>query len=144
MNKKMVKNVLLFGAGLYLGATWTKAKIMDALIDGAEERKRPIDYKTYESRRHKEKKECNTNYKVYTDTEFIFSNRKDAEEILDKMNEVIAVYGHVTLADMCDLVGTMPYYTDNKKGWIDIRKACVVKVKEGYKIIMPKTIQFEK
>ena len=70
----------------------------------------------------------------------MLDNRGEAEEVLSRMDELIAAYGLVSVADLYDLVGITGDYTDNKYGWTDIRNASVVRVKNGYMIKMPKAL----
>ena len=80
---------------------------------------------------------------IYTIDKFdiiepIFATRRDAEEILNYMGDLIDEYGFVTVADFYDLVGVSGNYTDNKYGWTDISNAEIVRVKDGYMIKLPK------
>lgn len=68
----------------------------------------------------------------------IFETRRDAEEILNYMEDLIDEYGFVTVADLYDLVGVSGNYTDNKYGWTDISNAEIVRVRDGYMIKLPK------
>ena len=56
------------------------------------------------------------------------------------MDELIATYGLVSVADLYDLVGIAGSYTDNKYGWTDIRNASVVRVRDGYVIKLPRAL----
>ena len=59
------------------------------------------------------------------------------------MDELIEHYGIVSVADLYDLVGITGSYTDNKYGWTDIRTAQVVRVRDGYKIKLPRAIPLD-
>lgn len=76
----------------------------------------------------------------YNYDDIILDNRGEAEEVLSRMDEVIARYGLVSVADLYDLVGIDGDYTDNKYGWTDIRSASVVRVRDGYLIKLPKAL----
>jgi hypothetical protein len=56
------------------------------------------------------------------------------------MDELINVYGMVSVADLYDLVGITGAYTDNKYGWTNIRGVKVTPVREGYMLKMPKAL----
>ena len=56
------------------------------------------------------------------------------------MDEMMETYGQVRVADMYDLVGITGEYTDNNYGWTNIRNAEVVRVRDGYKIKMPRAL----
>lgn len=76
----------------------------------------------------------------YEYDDIILDNRGEAEEVLSRMDELIATYGLVSVADYYDLVGVTGNYTDNKYGWTDIRSATVVRVRDGYTIKLPKAL----
>ena len=63
-----------------------------------------------------------------------------AEDVLERMDELIATYQVVSVADFYDLVGVSGNYTDNKYGWTDIRNASVIRVRDGYMIKLPKAL----
>lgn len=71
----------------------------------------------------------------------IIEDRAEAEEVLSRMDELISVYGMVSVADFYELVGINGNYTDNKYGWTDIRSATVVRARGGgYIIKLPKAM----
>lgn len=76
----------------------------------------------------------------YDYDDVILDNRGEAEEVLSRMDELISVYGIISVADLYDLVGITGNYTDNKYGWTDIRSASIVRVRDGYLIKMPKAL----
>ena len=76
----------------------------------------------------------------YSYDDIILDNRGEAEEVLSRMDEIVATYGTVSVADLYDLVGITGAYTDNKYGWTDIRSASVVRVRDGYMIKLPRAL----
>lgn len=74
----------------------------------------------------------------YDYDDIVLGTRGDAEEVLNRMDEIMDTYGMVSVADLKDLVGITGYYTDNKYGWTNIRNADVVRVRDGYMIRMPR------
>ena len=76
----------------------------------------------------------------YSHDDIILETRGEAEEVLDRMNELIDTYGIVSVADMYDLVGISCNYTDNKYGWTNIRNAEPIRVRDGYMLKLPKAI----
>lgn len=73
----------------------------------------------------------------YDYDDIILDNRGEAEEVLTRMDELVATYGLVSVADLYDLVGISGNYTDNKYGWKDIRSAKVIRVRDGYMLKLP-------
>ena len=72
----------------------------------------------------------------------LFETRGDAEMVLDQLVIVLEQYGLVSVADFYDLAGvTCRSYTANKYGWTDLRNAKVVRIRDGYILQLPRTIQ---
>ena len=79
----------------------------------------------------------------YDYEDYVITNRGEAEDVLSRMDEMISVYGMVSVADLYDLIGVTGNYTDNKYGWTDIRSASVVRVRDGYIVKMPKAMPLD-
>ena len=74
----------------------------------------------------------------YSYDDIILETRGEAEDVLARMDELIEIYGMVSVADLYDLVGITGNYTDNKYGWTNIRNAEPVHVRDGYMLRLPK------
>lgn len=96
--------------------------------------------KYYDDRERKDSGSGNRTRSGYEYDDIILDNRGEAEDVLSRMDELIATYGVVSVADFYDLVGITGNYTDNKYGWSDIRNASVVRVRDGYMIKLPKAL----
>lgn len=70
--------------------------------------------------------------------EIILPNRVDAEEVIDRLYEMVEKYEVATVMDLYGLVGVPSNYTDDKWGWTDLRNASVSRVKGGYLLNLPK------
>lgn len=70
--------------------------------------------------------------------EIVYATRGDAEYVRTLMDEAIAKYGFVTVADMYDMSGLTQPYTSAKYGWMNIRNADIVPVRDGYVIKLPR------
>lgn len=70
--------------------------------------------------------------------DILFESRGEAEAVLTQMDEVIAKYGFVTVADMYDMADLTQPYTSNRYGWSSVRTGEVVRVSDGYIIKLPK------
>lgn len=100
-----------------------------------------ISYNNYSDRRREEHSyNTTTTRSGYSYDEISIPSRGEAEEVLTRMDELIDTYGIVSVADFYDLVGVTCNYTDNKYGWTNIRNAEVVRVRDGYKIKLPKAL----
>jgi hypothetical protein len=77
----------------------------------------------------------------YEREDIILDSRGEAEEVLERMGELIDTYGMVTVADLYDLIGKSCEYTDNKYGWTNIRNAEAVRCRDGgYMLKLPKAL----
>ena len=76
----------------------------------------------------------------YSYDDIVIDTRGEAEAVLSRMDEVMEEYGIVRVADLYDLVGVTGDYTDNNYGWTNIRNAKIVRVRDGYKIDMPRAL----
>ena len=77
----------------------------------------------------------------YSYDDIVLESRGEAEEVLDRMDELIEAYGMVSVMDLYDLVGVSGNYTDNKYGWVNIKNAEPVRTMGGgYMLKLPKAI----
>jgi hypothetical protein len=63
--------------------------------------------------------------------EIILASRSEAEEVLDRLFEVISRYEEASVADLYELTGLESSHTDHKWGWTDLRGASVARVRSG-------------
>lgn len=104
--------------------------------------RRPSEYVSYD-RRYLDRGDSRF-YKAdrarigYSYNDIILETRGEAEDVLARMDELIELYGMVSVADLYDLVGITGNYTDNKYGWTNIRNAEPVHVRDGYMLRLPK------
>lgn len=75
--------------------------------------------------------------------DIIFESRAEAEAVREEMLNVIDRYGFVTVADMYDMAELSQPYTSNKYGWLNIRTAEVVRVRDGYILKLPKALPID-
>lgn len=70
--------------------------------------------------------------------EVILGTRVEAEEVIDRLYELIEKYQTASVHDLYELVGVDGSYTDDKWGWNDLRGARVTQVRGGYLLDLPK------
>lgn len=75
--------------------------------------------------------------------DIIFETRRDAEDVREQMEELIDHYGTVSVSDMYDMAGLTAPYTANKYGWINIRTAEPVRVRDGYILKLPRPMPID-
>ena len=98
-----------------------------------------VSYRSYYDRSNRSSSSSRTR-SGYSYDDIILDIRGEEEEVLSRMDEIVATYGTVSVADLYDLVGITGAYTDNKYGWTDIRSASVVRVRDGYMIKLPRAL----
>ena len=98
-----------------------------------------VSYRDY-SRRDDDRRDRGTSRtrSGYAPDDIILESRGEAEEVLSRMDELIETYGVVSVADLYDLIGKTCQYTDNKYGWINIRNAEPIRVRDGWMLKLPK------
>lgn len=74
----------------------------------------------------------------YDYDDIIIDDRGEAEEVLNRLEELVDVYGMASIADFYELVGITGNFTDNKYGWKNLHTAKVVRTYKGYYIDLPK------
>lgn len=63
--------------------------------------------------------------------EIIIPSRQEAEEVLDRLFDLISKYESVSVADLYELTGLQSSHTDHKWGWEDLRGASVGRIRGG-------------
>lgn len=70
--------------------------------------------------------------------EIILATRPEAEQVIERLFDLVDRYDAATVSDLYELVGVTGNYTDDKYGWVDMRGADVVRVRNGYLLDLPK------
>lgn len=79
----------------------------------------------------------------YSYDDIIFDDIRDAKETLAKMDEIVATYRQVFVADLYDLVGMTATTADHRYGWTDIRSARIESTRDGYLLKLPKALPID-
>ena len=69
--------------------------------------------------------------------EIILADRVEAEEVIDKLFELVSRYESASVADLYELVGLNSTHTDHKWGWADLHGAGVSRIRGGYLLDLP-------
>ena len=98
-----------------------------------------ISYRSYYERDDRDRDKINRRNSMYSYEDIILESRVEAEEVLNRLDELIDVYGMASVSDLYDLVGKsgLGRYTDCKYGWTDLRTATHVRVRDGYLLKLP-------
>lgn len=120
---KMFKNAAIFTIVVIGGFVWSNIRIIKT-IEGISGEKKEVRYHT-----------CSAS--SYENT--VFGTRSEALELLYQIQDIIVEYGSVSVADVRDLLGDTPGFTDYKYGWTrdDLRTGRVIKVRYGYMLKLP-------
>ena len=76
-------------------------------------------------------------------SEIILETRGEAEDVIDQLRILIEQFEVATVADLYDLLGASGNFTDNQWGWYDLRSASVRHVRQGYLLVLPRTVQID-
>lgn len=71
--------------------------------------------------------------------EIIIPDRGEAEEVIDRLVDLIDRFGVATISDLYDLVGVTSDYADEKWGWYNLASARAVRTRDGYLLDLPRT-----
>jgi hypothetical protein len=75
--------------------------------------------------------------------EIILATRVEAEEVIDRMFDLVSKFETATVADLYDLVGIQQSYTDDKWGWYELPGAGVARVQNGYLLDLPRPVPLD-
>lgn len=69
--------------------------------------------------------------------EVVLDQRSEAEEVIDRLFDLVSRYESASVADLYELVGIAASHTDNKWGWTDLSGAGVSRIRGGYLLDLP-------
>jgi hypothetical protein len=69
-----------------------------------------------------------------------FVSRGDAEDVLDRLDEMIEQYGMARVGDIYDMIGKSCSYTAYNYGWTNLRDARVARYGSDYALDLPKAV----
>ncbi|MBS4930298.1 MAG: hypothetical protein KH020_03035 [Clostridiales bacterium] len=122
---------------------------MGTILYGEEGRqKRTSSTKTSYRRFYDEKnnrtRDSRRNRSNFEYDDVVLDSRGEAEEVLAEMDELISIYGFVSVADLYDMVGITQPYTYNKYGWTNLNSASATKLRGGgYLLNLPKALPLD-
>lgn len=79
----------------------------------------------------------------YDYDEVVFDSRRDAEEVLASMEDLVDRYKVVSVMDFYELADQKSVYTDRYYGWTNLRSAEVIRFRDGYTIKLPKPLPID-
>ena len=103
-----------------------------------------VSYTNYSNRDYRSSRDNRSYGNAYSCDDVELDSRGEAQDVLDRMDELMDAYGLVRVADFYDLVGITGNYTDNKYGWTNIRNAEIMRLRNGkYMIKMPRAVPID-
>lgn len=69
--------------------------------------------------------------------EIVLQSRPEAEEVIERMFDLLSRYDSVSVADLYELTGVRAAHTDQKWGWTELRGANARRVRDGYLLDLP-------
>lgn len=133
--KKTFSDIVTNALDMFL---WGKGS--DRRTRGSSER---ISYRRYFDEPSRGSRESERRTRSYEYDEIVLDSREEAEEVLNRMDELLVHYKMVSVADFYDLVGITGKTTDNRYGWTDLTKADVIRDRDGYLIKLPRAIALD-
>lgn len=75
--------------------------------------------------------------------EIILSTRVEAEEVVERLFDLVERYESASVEDLYEMVGIKSDYTDKKWGWLDLRGANVTRTRSGYLLNLPRPVPLD-
>lgn len=69
--------------------------------------------------------------------EIVLETRQEAEDVIDRMFDLVGQYGSASVSDLYELVGIQSTHADQKWGWEELRGAGTSRVRGGYLLDLP-------
>lgn len=102
-----------------------------------------ISYQNYYDRDRSDRHSSNYRNTRYSYDDIVLDNRMEAEGVVNQLHDLIDTYGVAAVADLYDLVGVTPETPDYKYGWMNVKNAEIVRVRDGWKIKLPKALPLD-
>jgi len=69
--------------------------------------------------------------------EIVLTSRAEAEEVIDRLFDLVSRYGEASVADLYDLVGLQSTHADYKWGWTNVQGSAPARTRQGYLLDLP-------
>lgn len=92
----------------------------------------------WENRREETRSITRRSRATHNFDEIILQTRAEADEVLERLFDLIGSYQTATVADLYELLGVTGSYTDDKWGWSELPGADVVRIPRGYLLKLPR------
>lgn len=107
-----------------------------------------VNYRTYYDQKNNNSvtyrgSENTSNRNGFEYDDIVFNNRGEAEAAKQQMQDIIGRYGIVTVSDLYEMVNETAPYTAQKYGWMDVSGAETIRVRDGYKLKLPRAVPID-
>ena len=75
--------------------------------------------------------------------DLIFAVRTDANEVLDRMYDILSQYGEVSIKDLCVMINKQSEFTDNRWGWKNLHGSDVRRDGDGFLLVLPPVVSLD-
>ncbi len=137
--KKMVSEVVRNGVDMLMWGESGRGKNYSGNSD-------KVSYRSYYGSNDNSRNNSSTSRtrSVFDYDNISIPTRQEAEEVIRQMDAIIEVYGMVSVADLYDLCGITDHnYMNAKYGWLNIRTAEAVRVRDGYILKLPRAMPLD-
>lgn len=137
--KKMISEIVRNGIDMLMYGESGRGKTYTGSSD-------KVSYRSYYGSNDNRNNNSGTKVRsVFDYDNVVIPTRQEAEEVIRRMDEIVEVYGMVSVADLYDLCGVTDHnYMNAKYGWMNIRTAEAVRVANGYILKLPRAMPLDK
>lgn len=137
--KKMVSEVVRNGVDMLMWGESGRGKNYNGNSD-------KVSYRSYYGSNDSNRNNNNSRTKsVFDYDNIVIPTRQEAEEVIRRMDEIIETYQMVSVADLYDLCGITDHnYMNAKYGWMNIRTAEAIRVRDGYVLKLPRAMPLDR
>lgn len=136
--KKMISEIVRNGIDMILYGESGRSKNYSGNSD-------KVSYRSYYGSNDNNRSSSTTKTRsVFDYDNIMIPTRQEAEEVIRQMDAIIETYGMVSVADLYDLCGITDHnYMNAKYGWMNIRTAEAVRVRDGYVLKLPRALPLD-
>lgn len=137
--KKMVSEIIRNGTDMLMYGESGRGKNYNGNSD-------KVSYRSYYGSNDGSRANSNNRTRsVFDYDNIVIPTRQEAEEVIRRMDEIIEIYQMVSVADLYDLCGVTDHnYMNAKYGWMNIRTAEAVRVRDGYILKLPRAMPLDR
>lgn len=88
-------------------------------------------------------REPNASLRTQSIDDILLATRVEADAVLERMYDILENYDSVSVADLHGLIGWSSTHMDQKWGWTELHGADVRRVRDGYILVLPKTVSLD-